>query len=113
MLASMRNIFKVPDLRTKILFTITILALYRVGSQIPVPGIDGVALREFMDQAAGGIAGVLGMFTGGALSRMGIFALGIMPYISASIIIQLLGATWGPLQQLKKEGMDDIFFLAS
>ncbi|MDE0346323.1 MAG: preprotein translocase subunit SecY, partial [Boseongicola sp.] len=95
---------KATELRNRLLFTIGLLIVYRIGTYIPVPGIDGVALREFMEQAAGGIAGVLGMFTGGALSRMGIFALGIMPYISASIIIQLLAATWGPLQQLKKEG---------
>ncbi|QMU56839.1 MAG: preprotein translocase subunit SecY [Boseongicola sp.] len=95
---------KATELRQRLLFTIGLLIVYRIGTYIPVPGIDGFALREFMDQAASGIAGVLGMFTGGALSRMGIFALGIMPYISASIIIQLLGAMWGPLQQLKKEG---------
>ncbi len=95
---------KATELRNRLLFTIGLLIVYRIGTYIPVPGIDGVALREFMEQAAGGIAGVLGMFTGGALSRMGIFALGIMPYISASIIIQLLAATWAPLQQLKKEG---------
>ena len=95
---------KATELRQRLLFTLGLLIVYRVGTYIPVPGIDGVALQEFMDQAASGIAGVLGMFTGGALSRMGIFALGIMPYISASIIVQLLGATWAPLQQLKKEG---------
>ena len=95
---------KATELRQRLLFTLGLLIVYRLGTYIPVPGIDGIALREFMEQASGGIAGVLGMFTGGALSRMGIFALGIMPYISASIIVQLLGATWGPLQQLKKEG---------
>jgi preprotein translocase subunit SecY len=95
---------KATELRHRLLFTIGLLIVYRLGTYIPVPGIDGTALREFMDGAAGGIAGVLGMFTGGALSRMGIFALGIMPYISASIIIQLLASTWGPLTQLKKEG---------
>ena len=95
---------KATELRQRLLFTIGLLIVYRLGTYIPVPGIDGSALREFMEGAAGGIAGVLGMFTGGALSRMGIFALGIMPYISASIIIQLLASTWGPLTQLKKEG---------
>jgi len=78
--------------------------VYRLGTYIPVPGIDGAALRTFMDDAAAGIGGILSMFTGGALSRMGIFALGIMPYISASIIVQLLGAMWEPLKNLKKEG---------
>ena len=95
---------KATELRQRIFFTIGLLIVYRIGTFIPVPGIDGVALQQFMDQAASGIAGVLGMFTGGALSRMGIFALGIMPYISASIIVQLLGAMYEPLKQLKKEG---------
>jgi preprotein translocase subunit SecY len=95
---------KATELRQRILFTIGLLVVYRIGTYIPVPGIDGNALREFMDQAAAGIGGVLNMFTGGAISRMGIFALGIMPYISASIIVQLLAAMWEPLKQLKKEG---------
>jgi len=95
---------KATELRQRLLFTIGMLIVYRIGTYIPVPGIDGNALREFMEQAAGGVVGVLGMFTGGALSRMGILALGIMPYISASIIIQLLASMWPPLQQLKKEG---------
>jgi len=92
------------ELRQRIFFTIGLLVVYRLGTYIPVPGIDAAALQQFMDEAASGIAGVLGMFTGGALSRMGLFALGIMPYISASIIVQLLGAMWEPLKQLKKEG---------
>ncbi|MEL6610308.1 MAG: preprotein translocase subunit SecY [Pseudomonadota bacterium] len=95
---------KATELRQRIFFTIGLLIVYRVGTYIPVPGIDAAALSQFMEQASGGIAGVLGMFTGGALSRMGLFALGIMPYISASIIVQLLGAMWEPLKQLKKEG---------
>jgi preprotein translocase subunit SecY len=95
---------KATELRQRLLFTLGLLIVYRLGTYIPVPGIDGVALREFMEQAASGIGGVFNLFTGGALARMGIFALGIMPYISASIIIQLLAATWAPLQQLKKEG---------
>ena len=95
---------KATELRQRLLFTLGLLIVYRLGTYIPVPGIDGVALRDFMEQAASGIGGVFNLFTGGALARMGIFALGIMPYISASIIIQLLAATWAPLQQLKKEG---------
>ncbi|WP_371171218.1 preprotein translocase subunit SecY [Aliiroseovarius sp. 2305UL8-7] len=95
---------KATELRQRILFTIGLLIIYRLGTYIPVPGIDAGALREFMEQAQSGIAGVLGMFTGGALSRMGVFALGIMPYISASIIVQLLSSMWEPLKQLKKEG---------
>jgi len=95
---------KSGELRSRIIFTIGLLMVYRLGTFIPVPGIDGSALREFMDNVSGGIGGMLQMFTGGALGRMGIFALGIMPYISASIIIQLLTAMWPPLEQLKKEG---------
>ncbi len=95
---------KATELRQRIVFTLGLLIVYRLGTYIPVPGIDGAALRSFMEDAGAGIGGILNMFTGGAISRMGIFALGIMPYISASIIIQLLGAMWGPLQQLKKEG---------
>ena len=75
---------KATELRQRILFTLGLLIVYRVGTYLPVPGIDGQALREFMDQAATGLGGILSMFTGGALARMGIFALGIMPYISAS-----------------------------
>jgi preprotein translocase subunit SecY len=81
-----------------------LLIVYRLGTFIPVPGIDGQALRDFMEQAQQGIGGILTMFTGGALGRMGIFALGIMPYISASIIIQLLTSMVPALEQLKKEG---------
>ncbi len=95
---------KATELRQRIFFTIGLLIIYRIGTYIPVPGIDAGALRDFMEQAQSGIAGVLGMFTGGALSRMGVFALGIMPYISASIIVQLLTSMWEPLKQLKKEG---------
>lgn len=95
---------KATELRQRIMFTLGLLIVYRLGTYIPVPGIDGVALRQFMDEAAAGIGGILSMFTGGALSRMGIFALGIMPYISASIIVQLLGSMWEPLKNLKKEG---------
>ncbi|MDP3338912.1 preprotein translocase subunit SecY [Frigidibacter sp.] len=95
---------KATDLRQRILFTIGLLIVYRLGTYIPVPGIDGLALRQFMDDAAAGLGGILTMFTGGALGRMGIFALGIMPYISASIIIQLLTSMLPALEQLKKEG---------
>jgi preprotein translocase subunit SecY len=95
---------KATDLRQRIIFTIGLLIVYRLGTYIPVPGIDGQALREFMVGAAQGIGGMLNLFTGGAISRMGIFALGIMPYISASIIVQLLATMYAPWQQLRKEG---------
>lgn len=95
---------KATELRQRIFFTLGLLIVYRIGTYIPVPGIDAVALREFMQNASQGIGGMLQMFTGGALGRMGIFALGIMPYISASIIVQLLTAMVPSLEQLKKEG---------
>jgi preprotein translocase subunit SecY len=95
---------KATELRSRILYTLGLLCVYRLGTYIPVPGIDGAALRDFMEGAAAGLGGILSMFTGGALSRMGIFALGIMPYISASIIVQLLASMYEPLKQLKKEG---------
>ncbi|WP_439138936.1 preprotein translocase subunit SecY [Planktotalea sp.] len=95
---------KATDLRNRILFTLGLLIVYRLGTFIPVPGIDGAALREFMESAGQGIGGMVSMFTGGALGRMGIFALGIMPYISASIIVQLLTSMVPQLEQLKKEG---------
>ncbi len=95
---------KATDLRQRIFFTIGLLMVYRLGTYIPVPGIDGGALRSFMEDAGAGIGGILNMFTGGAISRMGIFALGIMPYISASIIVQLLSSMLPKFEQLKKEG---------
>ncbi|WP_273522641.1 preprotein translocase subunit SecY [Rhodosalinus sediminis] len=95
---------RATELRQRIFFTLGLLIVYRIGTFIPVPGIDGQALQDFMTQASTGIGGMLSMFTGGALGRMGIFALGIMPYISASIIVQLLAAMVPKLEQLKKEG---------
>ncbi len=95
---------KATDLRQRIFFTIGLLMVYRLGTYIPVPGIDGTQLRQFMEDAGAGIGGILNMFTGGAISRMGIFALGIMPYISASIIVQLLSSMLPKFEQLKKEG---------
>ena len=95
---------KATELRQRIFFTIGLLIVYRLGTYIPVPGIDAEQLRAFFDNAAGGITDILNVFSGGAISRMGIFALGIMPYISASIIIQLLTAMVPQLEQLKKEG---------
>ncbi|SDG18467.1 protein translocase subunit secY/sec61 alpha [Celeribacter baekdonensis] len=95
---------KAKELRQRIFFTLGLLIVYRLGTYIPVPGIDGGALKSFMDQAASGIGGILSMFTGGALGRMGIFALGIMPYISASIIVQLMTSMVPALENLKKEG---------
>jgi len=101
---SWASLGKATDLRNRILFTLGLLIVYRLGTFIPVPGIDGQALRDFMEGAGQGIGGILTMFTGGALGRMGIFALGIMPYISASIIVQLLASMVPALEQMKKEG---------
>ncbi len=95
---------KATELRQRILFTIGLLIVYRLGTYIPVPGIDADALRNFVDQISTGVGGILNMFTGGAIGRMGLFALGIMPYISASIIVQLMTAMVPQLEQLKKEG---------
>jgi len=95
---------KATELRQRIFFTLGLLIVYRLGTYIPVPGIDGAALAKFMEQANQGIGGILSMFTGGALGRMGIFALGIMPYISASIIVQLMTSMVPALEALKKEG---------
>ncbi|MCB1388048.1 MAG: preprotein translocase subunit SecY [Rhodobacteraceae bacterium] len=101
---SWATLVQAKDLRQRILFAIGLLIVYRIGTYIPVPGIDGTQLREFMTGAAAGLGGMLNMFTGGAIARMGIFALGIMPYISASIIVQLVASMYGPWQNLRKEG---------
>jgi preprotein translocase subunit SecY len=95
---------KATELKQRIWFTIGLLIIYRLGTYIPVPGIDGTALRSFVADVSGGLGGMLAMFTGGALTRMGIFALGIMPYISASIIVQLLTSMIPAWENLKKEG---------
>ena len=92
------------DLTKKILFTLFILVICRVGSFIPIPGIDSVALSNFANQNQGGILGMFNMLSGGSLERMSIFALAIMPYITASIIIQLMTIAYKPLENLKKEG---------
>jgi preprotein translocase subunit SecY len=98
------NIFRIPELKRRLLFTAVLLAVYRIGVHVPTPGIDGGALSEFFDAAKGTIFGVVNMFTGGGLERLSVFALGIMPYISASIILQLLTVVIPHLEQLKKEG---------
>ncbi|MGP0566867.1 preprotein translocase subunit SecY [Nitrospina sp. 32_T5] len=101
---SFANIFRIPELKRRVLFTLGVLIVYRIGAHIPTPGIDGAALAEIFEQAKGTILGFFDMFSGGALSRLTIFALGIMPYISASIILQLLTIVSPHLAQLKKEG---------
>ncbi len=99
-----QNIFKIPELKKRIFFTLGLLIVYRIGVHVPVPGIDSVALSSFFAQAEGTIFGIFNMFSGGAFQRLSVFALGIMPYISASIILQLLTVVIPHLEQLKKEG---------
>jgi preprotein translocase subunit SecY len=105
MIDSLKNIFAVSDLRKRVLFTLGLLAVYRIGSKIPTPGINPEALAQLMQSAATtGVFGLYDMFSGQNLSQMTIFALGIMPYISASIILQLLTVVWPYLERLSKEG---------
>ena len=99
-----RNVVGIPDLRRRILFMLALLGVYRMGSFIPTPGVDSMALQQFFEQQAGTIFGFLDVFSGGNLSRLSIFALGIMPYITASIIFQLLTVVWPYLERLSKEG---------
>ncbi|MDX8410123.1 MAG: preprotein translocase subunit SecY [Mariprofundales bacterium] len=103
-IAGLANIGKIPELKSRILFTLGMLVVYRLGAHIPVPGIDASVLAQFFSQAQGSLLGLFDMFSGGALSRLTIFALGIMPYISAAIIIQLMTVVSPTLEQLKKEG---------
>jgi preprotein translocase subunit SecY len=101
---SFRNIFKIPELKRRVLFTFAMLAVYRIGAHIPTPGIDAEGLAEFFKEAQGTIFGFFDMFSGGAFANMTVFSLGIMPYISASIILQLLTVVVPYLERLSKEG---------
>ncbi len=101
---SLKNIFAIPELRKRVLFTFGLLAVYRVGGHIPTPGINAEALQALTETARSGLFGLYDMFSGGSLSQMAIFALGVMPYISASIILQLLTVVWPYLERLSKEG---------
>ncbi len=103
-MAAFGNIFKIPELKKRIMVTFLLLAVYRVGCHIPTPGIDSAALAAFFQQASGTLFGFFNMFSGGALKRLSVFALGIMPYISASIILQLLTVVIPYLERLQKEG---------
>jgi preprotein translocase subunit SecY len=103
-LQSLANVFNVPDLRKRVVFTFLVLAVYRLGSHIPTPGVDPAAIDAFFRSTAGSLFGFLDIFSGGALRRLSVFALGIMPYISASIILQLLTVVWPYLEKLSKEG---------
>jgi len=103
-MSGLQSAANIPELRRRVLFTLIMLAVYRIGVQIPTPGINGEALSAFFTQNAGTLFGMFNMFSGGALENFSIFALGIMPYISASIIIQLLTVVIPKLEALKKEG---------
>jgi preprotein translocase subunit SecY len=107
MLSAFRNAFKIPELRGKILFTVAIIAVYRLGSHLPVPGVDFDAVQNYLENPAQDTSGaftLINLFSGGALTQFAIFALGIMPYITSSIIMQLLGVVIPRLEQLQKEG---------
>ncbi len=104
MVGGFQNIPKIPELRKRIIITFLLLAVYRIGVHVPTPGIDGTALAAFFAQHKEGMLGLMDMFSGGALQKLSVFALGIMPYISASIILQLLAVVIPYLEKLKKEG---------
>ncbi len=104
LITSLQNIFKIPELRSRVLFTVAMLAVFRIGAHIPTPGINNEELFKFLTERGGALMGFLDIFSGGALSRLTIFALGIMPYISASIILQLLTVVVPHLSKLSKEG---------
>ncbi len=104
MLESFKNIFKIPELRKRVLFTLGIIAIYRIGGHVPTPGIDTSVLSEFFKNSGNSLFGLYDMFVGGAFTRVSVFALGIMPYISASIIIQLLGTVFPYFHKLQREG---------
>jgi len=103
---TLANVFRIPDLRKKILITLLILTLYRLGSFIPIPGVSGTELKSFFARQTGSIFDLLNLFVGGNFERASIFALGIMPYITASIVIQLLGSIVPYFEKLRKEGAD-------
>ncbi len=104
MIEQFRNIFRVPELKRRVLFTCVLLIVYRIGAHVPTPGIDAHALALFFQQQAGNLLGFFDLFSGGALRRLSVFALGIMPYISASIILQLMAVVVPALEKLQKEG---------
>src|SRR5580658_4509070 len=104
MLEKLLNVFRIPDLRKRILFTLGLLAVYRLGGHIPTPGVNADKLQQFFEQNKGTFLGFVDLFSGGQLRRLTIFALGIMPYITASIILQLLTVVYEPLAKLQKEG---------
>src|SRR5450631_3046576 len=99
-----KNLFRIPDLRNRVLFTLALLAVYRIGAHIPTPGINWRVLETIFQQGAGSFLGIFDLFSGGNLRRLTIFALGIMPYITSSIILQLMTVVFPYLEKLQKEG---------
>src|SRR5919112_2518564 len=104
MLKALGNAWSVPELRRKLLFTFGIIALYRLGCHVPLPGVNREAIENGLDTSGNAITGLFGVFTGGAFNNLSIFALGIMPYITASIVMQLMTVAIPRLQELAKEG---------
>ena len=103
-LANLANVTRVPDLRRRLLFTLMMLAVYRIGVFITAPGVNRNAMKSVIATKGTGLIGIFNLFSGGALENLSIFALGIMPYISMSIIISLLGMVYKPIEELRKEG---------
>src|SRR6267142_2227912 len=101
---AVKNLFRIPDLRNRVLFTLALLAVYRIGAHIPTPGINTAVLEQMFNQSAGSVLGIFDLFSGGNFRRLTIFALGIMPYITSSIILQLMTVVFPYLERLQKEG---------
>src|SRR5437588_8018597 len=101
---AVKNMFRIEDLRNRVLFTLALLAVYRIGAHIPTPGINEAVLQQMFQQAAGSVLGIFDLFSGGNFRKLTIFALGIMPYITSSIILQLMTVVFPYLERLQKEG---------
>src|SRR5687767_10506211 len=103
-MSAFANIAKIPELRRRILFSLGMLAVYRIGIFVTTPGVNRLAMRDIVQQQSGTFLSMFNLFSGGALEQLSIFALGIMPYVSASIILQLLSVVVKPLEELRREG---------
>src|SRR5450432_2160887 len=103
-LSGFANIGKVPELWKRVIFTLALLAVYRIGVFVTIPGVDRNVMQAVVSKQGGGLLGLFNLFSGGALGNLSIFALGIMPYVSASIVLQLLAMVYKPLEELRKEG---------
>lgn len=106
MFKKIEEIFSIPELRKRILMTLMLLAVFRIGAHVPTPGVNGHALSQFFQNAGNSLLGFFDMFTGGALEKLTVFAMGVMPYISASIIMELLAVVIPTLAELKKRGSE-------